>query len=434
MSSLSLDFFRSFLILLPTVAFATTLQAQQGLPPERPQPGVYVVGTTANLVSGGSNTPSSLGVGSAAAARQFAFFYAAYPSLRIDSAGEHSTFGASYNFGWNHVYNQQNMSVASHQASLNYSRTLLKRWKINLAGSFQMTSDAATFNALQGIAPVSQDFNYLVSTTAVSEVMRNGATSFLTDYTIDDKSTLSATVSYNFLNYANTGISSASLVNQQRVSGGMTYSRKTSTHETWSLGYSGAVSVFKGFGDVSTQTVHVGYSDTIRPNLVFALSVGASQVENLESGASTVGANTSVSLQKNIPEKDGKIYSFTLHYSQDTGSPTGLGTVSNTRTGGVGLNRSGRTASMFRGCFCLQFHWNAWQYLRNERRDGDGECRSSPHTQAVASMGRRVSAEQPICPSWIHTKTFVYVVKILRCEFLEVLSLTVRRAWLGGIW
>ena len=316
--------------MLWVLALAITLQAGQ----EK-----YAVGTTVDVVSGGTNNLNS--VVATSTDRPFALFYAHYPTLNLAATGAHSNLGFSYGFGLNRSVNQQNIHSTSHQASVSFAKSLKSKWKVTFGGSFQLTSDAATFNALRGIAAVPQPSSFLINSTAVNRLTRSGEADVGVDYSLSNKSSISVSGSYGLQSYGG-ALPAQGLSNQQRYSGSVTYNRRTSKTDTWSVGYNGGYYTFRAFASVASQSLRLGYSDQVRPDLTFSLSVGASQSRNYGSGAGYIGYNTSASLAKTT-----KTNSFSIHYNQDSGQPTGLGSVSNTRRAGIGVNQVGRTTSAF---------------------------------------------------------------------------------------
>lgn len=308
------------------LAFAATLQAEQRN---------YVLGTTIDFVTGGQNNRNGAGFGQAV--QPVSFFYAAYPSITMTSTGARSVFNLAYTFGFDRTESDPGFSSKSHAASLGFSRGLGRKWNLNLSESLQVTSDATTFNALRGVTPPAEDFRFLFDPVAVRRSSRSNGTSILAAYSLNDKSTLSIGGSHSLRDYGDTTGFGGTLTNQQTVSANITYTRRTAGRDAWTLTYTGAYFRFGNFENAHSDTGSVGYSTPIARDLTFQVTVGASQIRLLTSGRSYVGYNTSSSLNKTVEAN-----SFSLYYAQDSGEPSGLGSISDTRRAGLGWNHAFR--------------------------------------------------------------------------------------------
>jgi hypothetical protein len=328
-----LSLFRRGFVLCICLCVTLPLHAQQRK---------YVVGTTVDLVSGGTNNPTTTGISLGQTNQPVTSFYSLYPSINATSTGEHSLLNFSYTFGFNRTNSQPAVNSESHGLSVKFSSPLNAQWKISTSESFQLTSDTATFNALRGVTSTPEAPNFLFNPVATNSSSRSNNASIAASYAIDDKSTLSLTASNTRLNYGQTALAIGGLSNQQNVSGSVGYSRKTGTHESWSLTYADTYFTFVSFQNTLSQTATVGYSNQIGRDLMFQQTVGISQVKSLGSAGDYVGYNMSASLQKNINNK-----SFSVSYTQTSGQPSGLGAVSDNRRLGFNLGRTSKRVNVF---------------------------------------------------------------------------------------
>jgi hypothetical protein len=315
--------------LILVFALAATLNAQRR----------YAVGPVIDLVGGGSNRPAgaiSLGSGS----QRFFLFYGVYPSITMTSRGARSVVDASYAFGLNRTETDQSINSQSHTASLRLSTRVSPSWNVSLSESFTATSDAATFNALRGV-PRSPEDPLVFNPVAIHALARTNNTSILADYTLSDKSAISISGAHTVRNYSGLGTTGGGLSDQQHTSGGIAYAR-TVGHAKWSLGYTGSYFDFANFSSTQSHVSRVGYSDRIVPGLTFQVNVGVSYLKSRGAETNYVGYNTSASLQKTITGA-----SFSMYYTQDSGRPTGLGSISDARRVGLTINRAGRNATLF---------------------------------------------------------------------------------------
>jgi hypothetical protein len=293
----------------------------------------YTIGAALNLIGGRSNYP----LGNNGASNQGTkplYFYGAYPTLNLTSAGAHSLITGAYSLGVNRDETASNGTLPSHFLSLKYSATLSKNFKITASDSAQRTDDSGTFSAFLGTTPAPADLRFVFNPVAAGLTTTSNNATFGVDYTIDDKSSLSFSGSHGVSNYSNAQTLSNALSNQQRMSGTMVYNRKTGLNETWSVGYSVYYFDFATFQNSLTQTGQVGYSTRFGRDLDMHLSVGASQTQDVVSHLNYVGYNTSASLGKTLQNN-----AFSLFYSQVSGDASGLGSISNTRQVGLSLSR-----------------------------------------------------------------------------------------------
>ncbi|PYS32906.1 MAG: hypothetical protein DMG14_33205, partial [Acidobacteria bacterium] len=141
-------------------------------------------GTTIDLVGGGNRaqTPSrSNAAGS--------FFYEAYPSVDIRSAGSHSQLEISYAFGLSRFNNDLNYNSNSHAVSAMLSGSVAPKWKLSVADRFQRSSNFATFDATRGILSTANGFVF--NPVAHDILTETNNVSFTADYTANEKSSLS---------------------------------------------------------------------------------------------------------------------------------------------------------------------------------------------------------------------------------------------------
>lgn len=299
----------------------------------------YVVGTSIDLVGGATNNLSSTSIPVQQPQSLF-FFYGAYPSINIESSNPRSVWNAGYGFGVNRMEGQSQLHSNSHSASLSLSSVLSPRWKIGLSDSFAVTNDVASFNAFRGVVPSLQDFRFLFDPVAIRTVSQTNRANGNAEYTMNDRSSLSFGAEHSLRNYDGTGLS-GSLSDQQYSSGNVTYSRKTSMYETWTLEYTGSYFRFENFENSFSQRGDVGYSTQIRRDLALGLTVGASHVRTLRTQDTYVGYNTSATLQKTFQTS-----SLSLYYLQTAGDASGLGSISDTRTAGLSFGHRGQTTSV----------------------------------------------------------------------------------------
>jgi hypothetical protein len=208
---------------------------------------------------------------------------------------------------------------------LGFTNNFSKNLKITMSDAFHVTDDITTFNALRGFTPAAEDPSLLFNPVAVRAVSRNNNASVVTDYNLSEKSVLSFSGSHSLRDF-NTSGPSGSLSDLQHINGSVTLRRRTSGKDEWSAGYRASYFAFRTFQNALSDTGYVGYSTPVGGGFTLQLTVGVSNVQNLESRFSYVGYNTSAILQKSMSSG-----SFSLQYRQSSGEASGLGSISDTR-------------------------------------------------------------------------------------------------------
>ncbi len=300
----------------------------------------YVVGTAFELVGGGTNRLGNL-IGSTNRSQPFFFFYGLYPSINITSSGAHTTWTGSYSFGMNRAETSTQLHSNSHAASLRLSDNLSERWKLGISDNFDMSDDVSTFNGLRGSVPVPEDFHFVFNPVANRITTKSNSANLSADYLMTDKSTLSFSTSHLIRNYDQPGINN-SLSNQQAAFGAVQYRRKTSSRDSWSLGYTVSYYDFARFQDSLSHTALIGYSTILGRNTSLQFTVGPSYVRDLGSKTDYLGYSTNVTVQKTIENNQ-----FAVFFNQGTGQSSGLGSISDTRSAGLSIGRVARRVRVF---------------------------------------------------------------------------------------
>src|SRR5258705_5736411 len=96
----------------------------------------FVLGTTIDLVSGGSSGQNAAGITPSNGSKPpGSFFYEAYPSLQMKAVGRHSSFESSYAFGLSRLSSDLGYNSDSHGASAKLYRSLAPSWKLTVSDS-----------------------------------------------------------------------------------------------------------------------------------------------------------------------------------------------------------------------------------------------------------------------------------------------------------
>jgi hypothetical protein len=328
MSSLSL---KNHWLFIAILACTATLNAQQRK---------YIFGTSVSVTGGSTNAFSSFIRPEPSGQKPYFPFYGLYPAVTVTSEGT-DALSFTYAFGWNQTRATTNLTSDSHRADVAYKRGFGSNWKTSFSDAVEVTSDAQTFNALRGAMPSDEDFRFLFYPVAVSRVSRVNSANALADYTISDKSSVSFGGLYAVRAYSSNPAQdqqlNAALSNQQRVSGSAIYRRRSSDHDEWSFGYTNAFGFFENFETTRSDTVYVGYSTQLGASRSVQITTGTSHVKSQGTSPAYFGYDTSVRFQQRFQAD-----SFSIYYAQDSGQPTGLGSVSDVRRTGFSWQRDAR--------------------------------------------------------------------------------------------
>src|SRR5215510_16294286 len=91
----------------------------------------YVVGTTLDLVGGGTSGQNSVGGYN----QRGSLFYEVYPSIQLRSLGAHSSLEVSYAYGLSRLNSSVSYDTNSHGVGAVFTSSLGPKWKLNVSES-----------------------------------------------------------------------------------------------------------------------------------------------------------------------------------------------------------------------------------------------------------------------------------------------------------
>jgi len=322
-----------FLLVLPLVLCLTTQsEARQR---------EYAIGLGVDLISGGSRIPGRFSQ-TVQNGSELPFFYGVYPSLNMTGRGASSALHLSYGYGLDQIDVTPKFRSASHTVSADVSEALGATWQIRVRDSFETTSDSTTYNAFRGVATDPDGFAFLFEPVDAGITTRSNRLDLTAQHDLSSRSTLSFTGTHSFRLYGGEAGFVNGLSDQQRISTGLTFRRQSSVRRSWSLGYTLAYSAFDEYEDAGTVAGHLGTRIELARDVTFEIVAGPSFVSGRGFGKDYWGYNGSASIRKRL-----QYNTFTLYYAEESGNPSGLGAISDTRRAGVSLNRSGRGVNAF---------------------------------------------------------------------------------------
>ena len=188
--------------------------------------------------------------------------------------------------------------------------------------------------ALRGVAQDTDGgFRFLFYPVAARRSSQTNNTFVASEYTINEKSTLSISGSHTLRTYEEDPLFQGRVSDQSRVSAGIMYTRKYSEQSSWGIGYGWAHYGFKQFENGRSHGVNIEYSHQFDRSLTLQATVGPSHTE-IESRGSYFSYNASLGLQKRI-----KSNSFSFSYHRSGGESSGYSSVSKTQQLRIGAAR-----------------------------------------------------------------------------------------------
>ena len=299
----------------------------------------YTVGTSVDIVGGLDSYPNS---GAPAAEAPMDPFYGILPNITLDSRTARTTISASYGFGYNRFQTELPRETKTHSASLTLSRQLNPRWNFLLSESFNQSDDLFTYYALLGVEVLDESMVIYFSPVATNQALGTNRVRTSFNHDLSARSTLSFGGEHSFTYYGNDD-SLVGLSDQQTVSGDVNYIRRLNDRTSLNVSYNGSYYTFDKFNSAISNTIQVGLSSVLAKETTLSLSVGPSQVRNIEADVNNMNYQASASLAKKI-----KGNSFHVTLSQGNSTSSGVGTISNTRSASLGISRTfGRRVSLF---------------------------------------------------------------------------------------
>jgi hypothetical protein len=258
----------------------------------------YVIGTTLNMTAGGSNGTNAGGA-SGSASQSGSSFEDFYPSVRMTSTGLHSSLDLEYAFGFSRVNDGSGNSSDSHAISLTYSGPIGRRWKITASDSFQSTSNTNTFNGTRGV--LSSQENFVFNPLGSTSTQTNRGSIGLT-YGFNERSSLSFSGSYSYVNYSQQDPAFRGLLTrQQGATESVIYSHKFKSRSGWTVSYTGGYTDYMGqFNNAVTHAANVGVFTSIGRDVTVQLTGGPSYVQTGASSGNYASYNANASIQKPV--------------------------------------------------------------------------------------------------------------------------------------
>jgi hypothetical protein len=282
-----------------------------------------------DLMGGGSNQIGTYS--SSQVLKEIVPFFAAYPTAMMTSAGARSSFDASYTFGWDRYNNgDQILTTLSHVAGVNFSTSLSKSVRLQLSDSFRNAPEYSTISIFQGIAMTPEGFRYLFEPALQESITYDNNFNATLDVDVGAVSSLSFRGSSSYRHYDVSATYQGLLPDQLRSEAGMSYTRKISAHHSWSLRYTAAYSRYREYGNSLTHHTALGYSGNLSPHVTMTLEGGPSYTQSANLPDDYLGYNANFNISYAVRSN-----LFSLYAAHSSGDSTGIGSVSDTTSGGI---------------------------------------------------------------------------------------------------
>jgi hypothetical protein len=298
----------------------------------------YTLGAGLNLVGGGDTNP-----GFGVSGGKFRPFYGAYPSTTLTSTGARSAFELSYAFGFDRTETEEGLNALSHSAGFGLTREMGSRWTLSISDRFYQSTDTRTFNAFLGVAVGPEGLVFIFDPVTTNTTTRTNSASLGLDYAMSPRSALAFTLGHSLRRYGDGSLFSESLSDQQTGSAGVTYRRELNPRSTVSIGYDSRYAEYREFENTLTQNARLGFTHELSPELILVLGGGPTYVSGQNAIGQYVGYNASASLRKQLQAEA----SLAIYFRAQSGSSSGLGSVSDTRSAGVSVDHSARRLTVF---------------------------------------------------------------------------------------
>lgn len=302
-------------------------------------PGAYaqrknIVGAQLDFSGGGSDQIGGNGFNVVQFQSGMAPFYGVTPTLTMKSQGANSLLDLSYSFMWQRYNGGTVMTTASHVADLKWTAQLGKGARMTFGDSFSSAPDYASFNVFRGITITPEGFSYLFEPALASRTSySNNATASL-EVNVGKESSLIFGGSSSYRYYEQSAAFAGRLGNQLRTEGNFTYSRKLSSHQTWHIRYSAAENRYQQYGNTLTHSAGIGPDLELTTTLRLGLDAGPSYTQSQKLQQNFLGYHASFNISKSLNKNV-----FSLNFAHSSGESTGIGSISDTDSGGLGFSR-----------------------------------------------------------------------------------------------
>ena len=292
-----------------------------------------------------------------------------------------SVFGARYAFGFNRTISSSvQQPPGSHNASLNFSTTLSRRWSATISDYFSDTDALGNVNAFSGQVPQASNPSFAFSSaTTQTSIRTNGANAGLS-FDLDPSSSISFAAGHYIQKYSS-GTSFFGLsLDQQQFFGSLTFQQQLGTTESWNLSYKNTYSEYGNSQHSISQSAQAGYSTQIGPGTTLQFGAGISQVNSL--GRGRLSYDASARLGKTVQSN-----MFSLGFTQSSTERVGLGSTTTTRRADLNWNRAFGKVVASAGAFAYDSKGILSNALNTKGATGTGNVTVPINTRLSISGG-----------------------------------------------
>ncbi len=289
----------------------------------------------ANLTAAADTNPAVSGLnGFFQESTQFRSTYGAYPTLSMRVVSRNSALNAYVGYGINKVYNTDvDLDSQSVTAGGDWQYAISRNWNLRFSENFTRSPDFATLDLFRGILFTPQGIFFDYQTVSLRRNSFANNAQLDVNYTLGPRSKLTFGVAHSLRDYAENPLFQGRLSDQNRYSASVRYSREISTRTSWDVEYRLGYSDFRDFESALSHDPSVGFSHEFSPDLTLRVSLGPSFTQSQGSSDSYLGYHGSIVLSKKLRENE-----FTLSASRYNGTSTGLGSISDVISVGLGWN------------------------------------------------------------------------------------------------
>ncbi len=292
----------------------------------------YVFGAGIDVMGGASNHVGEGGYNLSVYQKGLVGFYSVYPSLTLQSTGQHSTFNLDYTFVGERYQTSPTITTTSHVFSTGVTSQLGSRTRLTLSDAFHSVPNLSLVNVLKDVTPIPGGFEYAYEPLLnVRSVISNTVRGDL-EFDLNTKSFLKFSLSNAYRHYEYTDTPQAYLTDQFRTEGDVAWSHRRTLHQTVSIGYRILEVDFQGGSGVRTHAAVLGLSQEVSPTLSVELEAGPSYTGGYASQSDYASYVAHASLSKTL-----RTHRASIYYEHHAGDSTGLDRISDSHQGGMNL-------------------------------------------------------------------------------------------------
>ena len=316
----------------------------------------YIFGTSWDFMGGVANQIDSAGFSKQRPAKDVFPFFAVYPSFNFQSIGAHSTFQLDYAFVGQRYETDDPITTTAHSFTGTFDSQLGQKAHLRISNTFSSVPAISLLRALKDTITTPDGFLYVFEPNFYTRTRLADTARISLDIDLTEKSYLTFDGSGSYLNYEEDVSSTGFVSDQYREEGSFSFSHRSGKRSTWKIKYRMHQNQIEGYPNSRSHMATFGSDLELSPTVQLALEAGPSYTEKTDLYASYTGYFAYLRLSKQIHEHSAWIY-----YNHRPADSTGLGSITDSHQGGVGLSLALSHST--------RLNLDARGYLQDQRKD-----------------------------------------------------------------